>query len=1119
VKAAFGRYRELAAEHLWPVAVLYGATALLCTFANAPGEYIGDNRYDQFASPGRRLTHSLALWDGSRGLGRVREDLWIGFTAPMALLRSFGFSVWATERVFHAGLLALGAVGVVAVLRTMRPRIGPGHVLAGFVYGFGPYAAAFLQPSNLYAAAAATPWLALAAFRGITTDEPWRWGAAFAVVVFLLGNADPPGVLLAALVVVPVVLWLLLVERSVRIGQVVRWLLRAGVLAVGVSTAALFKTWVAAATFSNRLDTTESPAIINSSSSWAETLRGLGFWLTYFRGAGLARPQTEVYFSNAAVVLATMAVPAAALASIALSRERGRLFMGACVVMAAVVMVGSYPLDAPSALGRLLLDAYAAVPSLAAFRTSYKIGGVLALGMAGLVGLGYAELLDRLRERGRSRVVPSLVAFGVVAVAAVPFWSGGLYDTSKGYRHVPTYWRDALRYVDALPGDGRVLILPGSTRTQYRWGWVGDDIFDALLRRDHAIDTAIPLSEPEAANLLHAIDQTVVDGTYRPGTIAPILERLGIDRVIIRNDVDWQATRTIRPAQLDSLRRDSGLRLLRTFGRPGEETTAGTDHTAEAQQEARLPPVEVYEVRGTVATGPRLVSPSQAPVLVSGDGEAWPLLAQEGDLAKSGPVRYSADVPARDLASAVAGAARVLVTDTNRRRVVTVNGFNLDEGPTLAAGQDQDRPAADLFKVDGSQTVAWYRDATRISATGASRGLRGSQPATRAAAAFDGNPSTAWQTIEGANQAGLGVRVDFRHPTRLSEADITALGAAAGVTHVTSARLVFSDGSQQVVPLTGASVATNFKPRTVRWVKVEIAQMSAGAPHGAGFSEISFPGVDLREWIDLPDDVARRAAADPKVAAALRSVPVAYQFERARPVASLPSEPILRRRFRVASARTFTLTATVRPAASATVSVARTLAVSCGNRTITVDGDPVGVRLVGSVKGIRPGDPLLVASCSPVPLGDGWHRLEVAGTPVTDLRLASPAPHPRPFASLDTALRVRHVHESPGRVTLEVDAPAGARLISGQSWEKRWVATVDGRSLGPAVPLDTLSGWTVPKGRRQVVVLTYRPQTRFAATLLLSGLALAVCLVLLLRPRRRGGVDEPPAQAPSTSSS
>ena len=89
--------------------------------------------------------------------------------------------------------------------------------------------------------------------------------------------------------------------------------------------------------------------------------------------------------------------------------------------------------------------------------------------------------------------------------ASLPFWTGKLYAADTRLRSVPSYWTEAATWLDRQPGDDRVLVLPGSTRTAYRWGWTGDDILDALIRRPHVVDTAIPLSTPEAANLVTAM--------------------------------------------------------------------------------------------------------------------------------------------------------------------------------------------------------------------------------------------------------------------------------------------------------------------------------------------------------------------------------------------------------------------------------------------------------------------------------------------------------------------------------------------------------------------------------------------------------------------------------------
>ncbi|MEL7209172.1 MAG: hypothetical protein AAGK32_13225, partial [Actinomycetota bacterium] len=79
--------------------------AVAATTTGADGAYIADNRFEQYFAPGRRLAHTLTLWDGTRGLGRVREDFWPGVTLPIALFRSLGASPALAEQLWHATLL------------------------------------------------------------------------------------------------------------------------------------------------------------------------------------------------------------------------------------------------------------------------------------------------------------------------------------------------------------------------------------------------------------------------------------------------------------------------------------------------------------------------------------------------------------------------------------------------------------------------------------------------------------------------------------------------------------------------------------------------------------------------------------------------------------------------------------------------------------------------------------------------------------------------------------------------------------------------------------------------------------------------------------------------------
>jgi arabinofuranan 3-O-arabinosyltransferase len=906
--------RETMRARLWPIGALFAAVALFVVLTSAGGAYVGDNRFEQFWNPARRLAKTFTIWDGTRGLGRVREDVWPGVTVPAAVFRALGASPTLAEHLWHATLLVVVATGVTSLLRVFRPRIGPEHLIAGFLAMLGPYSVTFLVPSNLYFHYAITPWLLLCFWRGVHGSRPWAWAAGFALLVFSAGNVDLPGLAYAVLPVGVAALYVLVVERSASWRRVLGWSAAATLLTLLVSAAVLYKVWFAAATLSQRLGDTESPATVHVASSWPESLRGLGFWLSYHRDQnGLSRPQGSPYFTNLPLILVTFAIPACALLVLAWSRWRPRLLFGALMLGSLVLMVGAYPVDHPSPYGRLRLSAYRTVPGLSALRTSYKAGAGLAIGVAVLLAIGVVELWQRARPtrpRAAWLVVPISVA--LVVGAALPALAGDLYDSSKRLRTIPGYWHQALGWLDSRPGNSRVLILPGTTKTGYRWGWVGDDFFDALLDRPHATSTSVPLSNPASANLLDTLDTLAPSADYVPGTLPAIARRLGFGYVVLRNDVDWKRVGVARPAAFDRLRRDSGLRRVATFGRRGENVTPRGAASATARRERALPPVEVYSL-GAQSRQDVRVEPLTPPLAVSGDGEAWPELAQAGLLDPTRPIQYTGQLGGKQLRAAVDDASRVVITDTNRRRVSVIAGnAGADYSHTLASGQDLERPAKDLFGVAGSQSVATFGDAASISATGPSRAIGGFEPWRRPANAFDGNPSTAWLTGFFQDPIGRELVVRFRSPVVLSEVRVGVAQLFGRGRAVSRASLHFDSGPPVPIDLADGSAEVRFPPRRTGSVSVRIDEVSGPGPRAVGFSEVSFGRPDLVELVQVPDDVFRAGDRDLRLGRALERVPITYLFRRSEGSGPQLIEPVLRRRFRVAGTRSFAVTGTLR---------------------------------------------------------------------------------------------------------------------------------------------------------------------------------------------------------------
>jgi arabinofuranan 3-O-arabinosyltransferase len=917
---------------------------------------------------------------------------------------------------------------------------------------------------------------------------------------------------------VPTALYLVVVERSVDFRAVLGYVVRAAGLTLLISSATLVYFRYNVTGFTQNLTTTELPRTVSSHSSWSETWRGLGSWLTYLRiPTGLTTPQAASYFTNALVLAATFAIPVIALATLWRSRWRPRLLFAAIALVSLILMVGLYPTTNLTLVGKVLNAAYNQSVFIRSFRDSYKAGAGVGIGISVLVGVGVADLPRHLGRgpspRKRTVGVGALLAVVlIVSIASFPFWTGRLYAPNQGVTQIPQYWQSAIAYLNREPGNDRVLILPGTTRTRYRWGYVGDDIFDALLRKPHIVNQSLPQGSPEAANLLVALDNAAISPTYQASAVSEIARRLGVQWVVVRNDVVWETTSAPRPSDLDGVRSDPGLRRVATFGRRGQHVASPGDPLVARLGETALHPVEIYEVRDAQPTV-QLVA-RQAPLLLSGDGDAWPQLASSGLLAGTEPVEYTAALSEAALEERLRTGASLVVSDTNRRRVTQVTADRNYLSQTLSRGQDLSRPPDDLFHRAGSQSIAAFPDATRVVAsTYGNTAVSPFQAWLQPANAFAADPNSAWMVSGLQSPVGAWIRVNFKRPELVGQVGLTAV--ATGQRHITSAVIRFSNGSHVAVGFATPRRTATFRPRKTRSLEISIRSV-LGLGGAVGFSDVSVPGLDLTESIALPTDVARAAAAYPRLRQELSHAPLTYAFQRLTGRGASDIELALHRTFVTPTQGTYELTGTAQVDASTPPSVLALVrggsltTPSCTDELLSLDGRPVPVRVAASSEALTGGQPVTFASCGPIAESAGTHQLDsnvaVDGfIDTVDLATGSASVSP-----ISSPLPFRLVSQSPARIHVEAVPNAGAYLIIGQSFSGAWRATAPGVSIGSAQALNTLTGWTLPRGRSIDIVATYGPQGSWDVALAITAGTVAACVWLVgagwHRRRTRGAV-------------
>jgi arabinofuranan 3-O-arabinosyltransferase len=277
-------------------------------------------------------------------------------------------------------------------------------------------------------------------------------------------------------------------------------------------------------------------------------------------------------------------------------------------------MVGLFPPTAPSPFGRLLRAAFEDVPGAIAFRTTNKAGALVALAYALLFGFGGAELLRRANPR-LPLAFPWRAALAggaavVLAVAVMPAWTGGLYPLRY---LIPDYWRQLTRDVNAGPAGSRVLLAPGTSNVAYRWGMEGpDDLNLSLFSRPSVVRTTVPNGSIEQTNFLAAMDIPVNSGAADPDVVGAMARYLGVGDVVVRNDLRWETFGGTRPSQVAAgLAGSQTLRLVGSYGRPGQNTIAPVSSFYPPEQAARKRPCRRYSATRSPPPG-RSPGPSRS---------------------------------------------------------------------------------------------------------------------------------------------------------------------------------------------------------------------------------------------------------------------------------------------------------------------------------------------------------------------------------------------------------------------------------------------------------------------------------------------------------------------------
>jgi arabinofuranan 3-O-arabinosyltransferase len=872
-------------------------------FWQRPGQATSDTKIDLHVDPGDFLGQVASAWTTSIDLGAVDSAQYSGYLWPMgpffAALQSIGLSPWVVHRLWLGLIFALSAWGVLKLLDALlgRPR-GGAHLVAAAFYVLNPYTVMFTgRTSVTLLGYAALPWLLLIVYHGVRAVGRWRdlrtwwWAAAFALVLTSVGGGINGAVVgwmlvgpLALLVYEPLI-------HSVRWRDAGGFLLRVGVLGTLASLWWIVPLLVHARYGTDFLQFTEQPRSIWATNSAPEALRLMAYWTSYVGVGfhGVNRPflsEAGTLLFNPIVVGATLLLPALAVAGFVWTRRwRYAPFLLLLVLVGMVIEVAGFPSGTPIRDGMEWV--YRNVPLVRFMRTTQKAAPLVAIGLAGLLGitaqLGWAWLrrVPRQPIRRVALVAAPACLAGIVVLAALPLIRGTAVERQLTWDEIPRAWTEAGSDLDReLPRNSRALVLPGQIFANYTWGGTVDAILPRVTGRPVAVRYETPYSDPHATDVLWTVDRLVQQRRLFPGQLRPLLELMGVGAVVTGTDDDITRSGGMEPASAAQTLAEQGLnRPSRSYGGPRSVPSPRGDPGPGAV----LPQVRRFDLptsRGLVQ-----VPPSGPPTIVDGGAEGLAGMAAFGALPERRPILYAGDLSRRELRRDAARGAEVVITDSNRRRRFIPEFGRQNLGATLAEEEPINENFAFIepFRERGSdsQTVAALQGARYLRAPSAGGLLE--FPEYGPIRAFDGDPTTVWAADRYFHPRERWIEIGFDRPRDVPYVDLLPIRDWRGI--------------EREVDINGVSAGLGAGTNRIRVdlkdvsalritiTRVEQPQNTNRRGNG-GFREIRIPGVRLREPLRPPILTARALAGRD-----LRRVSLSYLFER-----TTADDPFLRDR-------------------------------------------------------------------------------------------------------------------------------------------------------------------------------------------------------------------------------
>ncbi|MFH8367573.1 alpha-(1-_3)-arabinofuranosyltransferase family protein [Streptomyces sp. NPDC018031] len=833
----------------------FWALALVAFLAPSPGKMTFDTKLAVALDPFGFLGDLTELWHDRAGFGGI-ADQYIGYAFPMlpyyALTDLLHLPVWLAERLWLSIVVTAAFWGALRLAERLGIGSSATRLLAAAGYALWPTFSIVVGSTSAAALPGALlPWVLLPLTNPATSARVAA--ARSALLIPFMGGVNAASTLASLL---PVGLYLLSRPAGKRRRQLLCWWLPGVVLATAWWVVPLLLLGTYGEDFMPYVEQSDTTTATMSAT---ELLRGAGNWVGYlnFGEAWLPGGWTAATYTLA--VLGSAAAAALGLAGLARRDLPERRWLVLTVLAVALVTLAGYggALGAPfHGTVQEWLDGW-----LKPFRNIYKFQPGLALALAFGVAHVTAQAARRLPlpAPGR-RALPAVAALLVLPGLALPYLNGTVLQPGA-FSKLPSHWDKAADWLEKNSRDSRALVVPATAHGMYTWGSPIDQPLDVLAESRWAQRDFVPFGTAGSRRAMDAVEQALLTGSEVPG-LRDFLGRAGLHDVVVRNDLDpdqlgYVPPQTVkRTLEASGYRKVTGFGPMLTGGRIPDDTPLQVQGLYPRQQA-----VEIYQPVDTERPGKVGARAVDATAQVSGGPEA--LLQLSADPAmRNRPAVLTGDAhPGLTRPPLLVVADGLRRTDT-RFGLVNANTsytYTADERNHSGSLQNPGEKPKQILPATGvkHQTTAVLRGASQVTASSSGSWLF-HLPQYDPVNAFDGNPDTAWAEGSAGAPVGQWLRVGFDKTITLPESiQLTPLPGDGLRAAPTSVR-VETDRTSVESPL-----QANGSPQSVRapagpakWLKITITGSQEPRPglSGAGFSEVSIPGVQVTRLLALPTD-------------------------------------------------------------------------------------------------------------------------------------------------------------------------------------------------------------------------------------------------------------------------